>query len=297
MRGTIERLRFASVAGIVVSIVLVIVALLAVPLQAHVGSPDEAAAVPALGNAESAQGAPVAQVPVTPEDYVVLVSGLYAIDGDADRARSRLEVLGLEDPATAVADLAERFLAEGRGDLLTVDLATLARALGVERPGLLPYVATATPIPPTPASAGPSLLPTVEWDPRLSFKLEPPVKVEPAEVASGQTYWRLIRAWWQTPEEGHEAFHIFANVLNKDGVPIPQPLLIENGGKTVVPAEAKPDSDYLINYPMNGTLGSYTCSVAGDIPSDRVVGLGLGFAKGGKDHTSFLLTFQETVAP
>ena len=72
---------------------------------------------------------------------------------------------------------------------------------------------------------------------------------------------------------------------------------VENGGKLTVQAEAKPDSEYLINYAMSGTLGSYTCYVAGDLPSDRIAGLGLGFAKGGKDHTSFLLTFQETVAP
>ena len=292
-----KRLRLMSGVGVVVGIAIVGVSLLATPRQAYLESSGELAVPPALGESESAHAEPAAQVPVTPEDYVVLVSGLYAVDGDADRARSRLGLLGLEDPAVAVADLAERFLNEGRGDLLVVDLATLARALGAERAGLLPYVATVTPVPLEPPPAGPAPLPTVDWDHRLSLKLEPPVKLVPAEVTSGQTYWRLIRAYWQTPEEGHGAFHIFANVLNKDGVLIPQPIIIENGGKTTVPAEAKPDSDYLINYPMNGTLGSYTCSVAGDVPTDRVTGLGLGYAKGGKDHTSFLLTFQETIAP
>jgi len=243
-----------------------------------------------------------AQAPaITSEDYIVLISGLYAIDGDVERARARLAGLGLPDPGAAVADLAERFLQEGRGDVLVVDLATLARALGAERAGLLPYVATPTPAPAKPqvipGGLGPGTLPPIDWDIRLSAKLEPPVKLAPAEVQSGQTYWRLIRAYWQSPEEGHDKYHIFANVLNKDGVPITQPIVVENGGKLVVQAEPKPDSEYLINFPMNGTLGSYTVYVAGDTPSDRIVGLGLGFAKGGKDHTCFLLTFQETVAP
>ena len=294
-----KRVRLMSGIGVVMGIMFVVLSLLIIPRQAYLASSPKLAVLPAVGGSESALAEPAAQAPVTPEDYIVLVSGLYAVDGDVERARARLGLLGLEDPAVTAADLAERFLQEGRGDILVVDLATLARALGTEQAGLLPYVATATPVPPEPAPAGlvPVPLPTVDWDHRLSFKLEPPVKLIPAEVESGQTYWRLIRAYWQTPEEGHDKFHVFVNVLNKDGVPIPQPIIIENGGKLMVPAEPKPDSEYLINYPMSGTLGSYTCYVAGDTPSDRVAGLGLGFAKGGKDHTSFLLTFQETVAP
>jgi hypothetical protein len=107
----------------------------------------------------------------------------------------------------------------------------------------------------------------------------------------------LVRARWLDPDEGHNAHHVFVNVLNKDGIVMGQPVMIENGGKILVSPEPKPDSEFLINYPMAGTLGSYTCYVAGDLPSDRVEGLGLGFAKGGKDHTCFQLIFQETVAP
>ena len=248
---------------------------------------------------------------LTARDYIVLVSALYAVDGDKDRAQARLDQLGLKNGPETVADLAEAFLKEGQKKPLLVDLSTLARDLGGSRPALTAYMATAVPKPrpkptiaakgpaatATPAPPTPTPLPTVDWDIRLSAKLEPPVKIIPAEVKSGQTYWRLIRAWWQTPEEGHNAFHIFANVLNKDGVAISQPIIIENGGKRMIQPEPKPDTEYLINYPMAGTLGSYTCYVAGDWPSDRVAGLGLGFAKGGKDHTVFILLFQETVAP
>jgi len=244
---------------------------------------------------------PAQEPAITAEDYIVLVSGLYAIDGDVERARARLGALSLPDAGAAVADQAERFRQEGRGDPLVVDLATMARALGAEREGLLPYVATPTPAPTQfqtiPGGLGPGSLPPIDWDIRLSAKLEPPVKLVPADVQPGQTYWRLIRAQWQTPEEGGDKFHIFANVLNKDGVPITQPIIVENGGKLTVAAEPKPDSEYLINYPMSGTLGAYSVYVAGDTPSDRIDGLGLGYYKGGKDHTCFLLTFQETTAP
>lgn len=255
-----------------------------------------------------------ADVAPTVKDYVVLVSGLYAIDHDADRARARLAQLGLQDPAAEVEALAERFLTDSSrtkaDEKLLTDLATLGQALGVKRPELMAYVATPTPkartvaapkLTPTatatPAAPTPTPLPTMDWDIRLSAKLEPPVKLAPAKAKPGETYWRLIRAYWQDPDEGHQAFHIFANVLNKDGIAIGQPIIVENGGKTLVPVQPKPDSDYLINYPMAGTLGSYSVYVAGDTPSDRINGLGLGYAKGGKDHTCFLLTFQETVAP
>ena len=236
---------------------------------------------------------PQAEGLVTLDDYIVLVSALHAVDGDGERARERLARIGIENPAERVANLAELSIQRGSGQGVIVDLATLAHVLGVDRPSLAAYIATPAP------RVGPPVesLPSPDWDMRLTAKLDPPVKWVPAEVGSGQTYWRLVRAYWQSPEEGGYKYHIFVNVLNKDGVPIPQPVVIENGGKLVVPAEAKPDSDYLINYPMAGTLGSYTLYVAGDLPSDRVVGLGLGYAKGGKDHTSFLLTFQETVAP
>ncbi len=296
-----KRLRWASYVGIVAGLWIVVVASLAVGVRpVTLASFGDVEAAPLAGHAARIAADLPAQAPgVTTDEYIVLVSALYALDGDVERARVRLGLLDLADQGATVADLAERFKQEGRGDLLVVDLATLARALGTERESLLPYVATPTPPPPPPAPGGngPAPLPTVDWDSRMSYKLEPAVKLIPAEVQAGQTYWRLIRAYWQDPEEGHDKYHIYVNVLNKDGVPITQPIIIENGGKTTVPAEPKPDSEYLINYPMSGTLGSYTCSVAGDIPSDRVAGMGLGFYKGGKDHTSFYLTFQETVAP
>jgi hypothetical protein len=56
----------------------------------------------------------------------------------------------------------------------------------------------------------------------------------------------------------------------------------------------QPGADYGANYPMANTLNSYIVFVGGDLPSDRVTGLGLGEWYGGMDHTSFILVFQRT---
>jgi hypothetical protein len=47
---------------------------------------------------------------------------------------------------------------------------------------------------------------------------------------------------------------------------------------------------------MSNTLNSYIVFVGGDLPSERVVGLGLGEWYGGFDHTTFVLAFQRGVA-
>mgnify|MGYP001822440625 CR=1 FL=1 len=58
--------------------------------------------------------------------------------------------------------------------------------------------------------------------------------------------------------------------------------------------QPKPGEPYGANLPMNSTLNSYQAFVGGDLPSDRVTGLGLGEWYGGLDHTSFILVFQRT---
>jgi hypothetical protein len=89
---------------------------------------------------------------------LVLVSALYAVDGDLDRAQERLTVLFLDDPPQALADLAMRYGSSGSSKVAT-DLATLAAALGYRSQELVAYVATPTatatntpiptPVPPT----------------------------------------------------------------------------------------------------------------------------------------------------
>lgn len=95
------------------------------------------AAVPTSGPALAGTGE-------TAEESLVLISALYALDGDLSRARQRLAGLGLEDPAAALADLALRRITEGQ-EQVAIDLATLAAGLGHRPAELLAYVASPTP--------------------------------------------------------------------------------------------------------------------------------------------------------
>jgi len=78
--------------------------------------------------------------PIYRDEYVRLVSSAYALDGDLDTARARLVLLEVPDPAAAVADLAERAIAEGVGASDIALLARLAADLGVDRSALEPYL-------------------------------------------------------------------------------------------------------------------------------------------------------------
>jgi hypothetical protein len=270
------------------------------------------------------------------DEAVVMVSALYALDGDLERARERLLALGVDDAAAPVAELALRHAAAGNHQLAT-DLATLAAALGSEQGELLAYVATATPtttpmpsptstpIPsatpaPTPTpmpSSTPSRTPaptrrpptrplptatavtpaatpwTLEWDYRVSV-LEPPVKLVPADVAPGQFYWRLVRLEWWKPGEGGNTL-IYITAVNEKGQPVwGQEVVVENGEHTVLYTNPKPGEPYGANFPMFSTLNSYQVFVGGELPSDRVTGLGLGVFLGGTDHTTFVLVFQRS---
>jgi hypothetical protein len=74
--------------------------------------------------------APFQLVPADQEAYIVLISEAYMQDGDLDRARSRLEALEIQDPATLVSDIADTALLNGRDPREIRALASLAEALG-----------------------------------------------------------------------------------------------------------------------------------------------------------------------
>jgi hypothetical protein len=78
------------------------------------------------------------------EDYIVLVSALYALEGDLTRAEDRRARLNEEDTAQLVADLAVKYIEGDKGLEVAQDLATLAHALGVGDEVMLAYVITPT---------------------------------------------------------------------------------------------------------------------------------------------------------
>lgn len=107
---------------------------------------------------------PVDLKPELKEDYLLLVSAAYALDGNLERAEGRLDALGEEEAGRVLADLAERYSQEGREVSAIRSLAKLAYALGARRSVVLIYIATptatptSTPTPPPPPQ--PFLTPT-----------------------------------------------------------------------------------------------------------------------------------------
>ena len=96
------------------------------------------------------------------EEYIVLVSAAYALNGDLEQAEDRLAKLEEEDVAQVVADLAQTYLQEGRDTTTTRNLVMLAGALGSASELMLAYVATPTLAPtftPT-ATEAPTATPT-----------------------------------------------------------------------------------------------------------------------------------------
>jgi len=94
------------------------------------------------------------------EDYIVLVSALYALEGDLTRAEERLARLNEEDTAQLVADLAIKYIEGDKGLEVTQDLATLAHALGAGDEVMLAYVITPTHTPTSVPTATSTPLPT-----------------------------------------------------------------------------------------------------------------------------------------
>jgi hypothetical protein len=94
------------------------------------------------------------------EDYIVLVSALYALEGDLTRAQERLARLNEEDAAQLVGDLAVKYIEGDKGLEVAQDLATLAHALGASDKVMLAYVVTPTHTPTSVPTATNTPLPT-----------------------------------------------------------------------------------------------------------------------------------------
>lgn len=145
---------------------------------------------------------------------------------------------------------------------------------------------------PTRAPAPRPTLPPRNWDPRLEAL---GVRLEPAAVASGQRYWRLVEARWADEGQSAGRHSIFVNLLDaQGGCAVGQPVLVQwADGQVALIIEDRPATDWGADFGMYNTLGSYAVCVGGT-PSDRVVGLGLGTADAPSFtvHTSFYLTFQ-----
>lgn len=79
------------------------------------------------------------------DDYVIMVSAAYALDGDLETAKARLAKLEVDDVGQTVADLASRYISIGAGLVDIRNLVQLADSLGSSDEAMLDYIATSTP--------------------------------------------------------------------------------------------------------------------------------------------------------
>jgi hypothetical protein len=78
--------------------------------------------------------------PYYKDEFVLMVSTAYALDGDLGTARARIAMLALPDPANAVADLTERYIDQSAPAAQIRALAQLADAMGAARETFGPYL-------------------------------------------------------------------------------------------------------------------------------------------------------------
>ncbi len=81
------------------------------------------------------------------EDYITMVAAAYALDGNLEEARGRLEQLGAPNITQLVSVQVDRYIAAGRNDAEVTALARLVKGLGGDTVKLAKYLATATPTP------------------------------------------------------------------------------------------------------------------------------------------------------
>lgn len=145
----------------------------------------------------------------------------------------------------------------------------------------------------------------VEWDVRLNYR---GVSIQPADVAEGQTYWRVVKGQWFSEQEADRIgpdHHILVDALDEQGKRVPGVSFIVRwpDGAERITTQEKPGELWAADYPMSRSLNEFSITVADGMGSERVVGLGmgdvdspeLGTQRNPGVHTSTLLVFQRTV--
>jgi LysM repeat protein len=162
-----------------------------------------------------------------------------------------------------------------------------------EVPPTMPEEMPIMPTPPAPRPPAPPPPPPgprgVQVDPRLNAL---GVRVESADVAPGQVYWKLIRAVYQDPDESSGNHNVFYKVVDENNHPIANHKVLQAWPSDQTDATTKPDGTCDIALwasfaPDRGERGPYSAWVDG-APSDKVTGMGLPLSR----NVNFLLTWQ-----
>mgnify|MGYP006935473635 CR=1 FL=1 len=130
-------------------------------------------------------------------------------------------------------------------------------------------------------------------DPRSLALIAHGATYRPANVKTGQPYWRLVEA--QGPLQMGGRHHIYVDVLGEagqrlTGIPV---RFFWADGDTLTRTEAKPGDPAATNFPMYAGGNAYGCRVDSGLPSDELFGMGL---VPHAPHVSYRLVFKRTLA-
>jgi hypothetical protein len=220
--------------------------------------------------------------PAHKDDYVIMVSAAYALDGDLEQVEARLAKLGVDDVGQVVADLANRYMSIGASLVDIRSLVQLADALGSSDKAMLDYIATPTPTvtdtptwtptatstatqtPTSTATPTPTDTPTSP-PPTPTFTRRPPTAIPTASSTAGIDF-KVIRDDIVPIEEngchatgGH---YIWITVLDINEQPLDGIVVkVTNGGEVLlVTGEDKDPGE--ADFPMY--IGGYQLEVVGD---------------------------------
>jgi hypothetical protein len=113
-------------------------------------------------------------------EWIRLAALSYVVDGDLERAETRLGDLPQDDVQTALAALIESYAAQGRTAETMRALSRLAQRLGVQTPAMAVYLGADSDTPPAPL-ASPTSSPTATEPPPTADSLRvPPARPIPA---------------------------------------------------------------------------------------------------------------------
>lgn len=135
------------------------------------------------------------------------------------------------------------------------------------------------------------------WDARLT---ERGARLVQAQVAPGIGYWRLVQARWYNEAEARGRHHIFVDLLDQAGQRLTNlPIVVQwTDGEARMKTEQKASEPYGADFAMFAIAPAYAAQPAGDVPADRVEGMGMGSIEAPFHtiHTSYGLVWQWTVA-
>lgn len=226
------------------------------------------------------------------QEALTVIAGAYAASGDLDRARARLALLDLENPANTLARLSQSMLAVNQDERAARDLARLAADLG-ERPATVQGTPPTAGIETPPPEASATATPTATITPR------PTATPTPAPSATPGAPFKLTgQEQICDPALGEPQIQVVVLDASGEGVPGMEILVLWDEGEDRFYTGLKPELGW--GYAdFNMQIGeTYSLRLpTEDVGADELVSETCETAGGVEYPGSIRLTFEQPLSP